>query len=197
MTRYGRLSLLIISLFTVGCGGPTPQYAQGYESPTGYMQPDHSYLYYWMLYHSTMGMYQPQPVYHVYMIPPGYPSDYRPWRANEYARDTSGRFVRRPPAATPARTSGGFSQPAQSQAPSRTSGGFSRPAPIQTPASRTSGEFSPPAVPASTPATRTSGGFDQPKTTPPASSAPRASGGFSRPTPSASPRSSGGFSKKK
>jgi hypothetical protein len=220
-----RIVLAVILATTIGCGGnqPQQQWAQGYESPNGYMQPDHGYFYYWMLYHTSFGMYQPQPVYHVYVIPQGYPSDYRPWRAREYMRDTSGRFVRRPPSAvTPARSTGGFAnQSAPGTFTNGTSDRHSIESPTTSPTDRKSGGFAKPPNDSGVPSfevspdrksggfaksaeatpttTRQSGGFakqaDPSKAASPATTT-RQSGGFAK-TPTPSARSTGGFSKKK
>lgn len=179
--------LAIVAIGVVACR-PQPQYyaerpwGQGYETQQGYMQPDHGWFYYWMLYHTFQN---PQPTYHVYQAPIGYPPAYRPWHGQ------APRVYVTPPSILPpsptTRSSGGFSQSATPAAPpttTRSSGGFSgfsRPATTSPPATRSSGGFSSPRVTTSSPSTTT-----------------RSSGGFSAPSrpssPSPSSRSSGGFS---
>lgn len=150
MRRLSAISLLALLLSSCGSTPQQAQWGQGYESPQGYMEPAHSWWYYWLIYHSTLGFYQPYPTYHVYSVPYGYPRDYRPWRATEYTRTPSGAVVRQAPsAATPAPSAGGFAKPM-----------------IRDPradASRSAGGFSKPAAPRPSPAprapTRSSGGF--------------------------------------
>lgn len=139
-------------------------YSQGYETPQGYMQPDHSALYYWMMY--SLLRQDVTPTYTIYVPPPGYAPTYRPWHPDP---------IRTAPTTTmpaPTRTSGGFSStpakpatPTASPAnpPTRTSGGFSStPAKPSPPPSRTSGGFSSsssPSKPAASSPSRSSGGF--------------------------------------
>jgi hypothetical protein len=169
-------------------------WGQGYETAQGsYMEPDHSWAYYYMM--NRMLWQDARPTYHVYVPPPNHPTYYRPWRT-----DIPNTITYRSPrtAVTPARSSGGFAPSpvgtgGSAQTPARTTGGFSRPAAAPSP--RSTGGFSqPPPAPA-----RSTGGFSTPK---PSSPPPtRSSGGFSKSSsspPKSSPsRSSGGFSKKK
>jgi hypothetical protein len=162
-------ALLLIVLVGSACRTAPAYVATGYETDQGYMQPDHSAAYYWLMYHSTFGFYRPYVSYHVYTPPMGYPSTYRPW----YGRTVTPSY--RYDSRTPARTSGGFSGTApRSYAtpspPARSSGGFSTPRSYSAPAPRS---YATPSTPA-----RSSGGF----------SAPRS---YSSPSPA---RSSGGFS---
>jgi len=163
-------------------------WGQGYETSAGYMQPDHGFMYYWMM--NRLLWQDARPTYHVYYPPAGYPSYYRPWRT-----DIPNTVTYRPPTAvTPARTSGGFSSHPTTPSP-RSTGGFSpssSPSAAPSP-SRSTGGFS--SSPASSP--RSTGGFSGSSKPSSASPSPsRTSGGFSKPSsPSSSPRSSGGFSK--
>lgn len=162
--------LAFVVAVSVGCSAPQQQqWGQGYEAQNGYMQPDHGWFYYWMLYHATVGMYEPRPTYHIYIPPAGYPREYRPWRNVQsysgYPYDRAPKPVKPASGATPARTSGGFSTPAPKPQDNRSTGGFAKPAAAPPPASRTSGGFSspnpPPAPPKAQP--RTSGGFSRSK----------------------------------
>jgi hypothetical protein len=163
-------AIILASALGSACS-PAPVNVQGYETQSGYMQPDHGYFYYWLMYHATVGVYQPRVSYHVYVPPSGYPTTYRPWYSRPSVPSYAPSYTRPYGAQTPARTSGGFSG-----LPS----------------------YSPPAVAprgTQTPA-RTSGGFSSYAPRPSAPAAPRASGGFSAPRPSTSmpSRTSGGFS---
>lgn len=150
------------------------EWGQGYESPKGYMQPDHGAFYYWWM--TRVLLSDMQPSYHVYVVPPGYPVTYRPWTPQYAPTYQTRQPAPQPPTGLTAspRTSGGFS-------------GYSQPA---SPSPRTSGGFSSRPVPAPS-SPRTSGGFSRPSPSP----SPRSSGGFSGSSsrPSSSPRSSGGF----
>lgn len=157
--RKGLALLLTTVLLVTGisCRRPPPQAGQGYESAQGYQQPDHSYLYYWMMY-NVLFMHR-QPTYHVYQAPRGYPPSYRPWQPAPAAYGGTRPTYQTSPSP---RTTGGFS-PTQTPRPStspRTTGGFSTP----TPAPRSSSP-------------RSSGGFSSSPSRP--SSSPRSSGGFS------------------
>lgn len=181
-------------------------WTQGYETPQGYMQPDHGFLYYWMM---TSLLREPQPTYHVYVPPPSYPREYRPWL--HYDRETRAVYTptqwraveeaRRPrpaPAPVSDRTTGGFSAPPSRSTPSaapssRTSGGFSRePSRPAARPDRTTGGFSQPA-----PSSRTSGGFSSRPPDKPSAPPSRTSGGFSKPSRPPADRTTGGFSKPK
>ena len=183
MMKKKLLVLLTVTLAATACSrAPQPQWGQGYDSPQGqYMEPDHSYFYYWMMYHSTLGLYQPQPVYHVYVAPAGYPREYRPWQSREYVRDSGGRFVRKPPPppAPRSQTTGGYSQSKPTAAtPSRSTGGYA-----QAPA---------PPVKASS---QTSGGYTaKPPSTPPPPKSSQATGGYSSKPSQPSSRATGGYS---
>jgi hypothetical protein len=183
--------VLLLSVLIISCSRTARLQAraerpwdQGYETPQGYMQPDHSFFYYWMM---TSTFRQPQPSYHLYVPPPDYPSHYRPWL--DYDRTT--RTVReRPRAAAPAASSY-----TPREAPTRDNGGFApKAAPRRETPTRDNGGFSR-STPAARPApTRDTGGF-APKA-PPRAAPPRAAP--SRPAPSrpAPTRSSGGFAPK-
>lgn len=159
------------------------QWGQGYEAeytglqgaPPVYYQPDHSYLYSWMMYH--MLFQNSAPTYHVYYPPVGYPPTYRPWQPPSPAVVRPTIPIAPPPSF---RTSGGFSEtPSKKPDTLRSGGGFATPV-SKTPDIRSGGGFSPPA--AARPAAPTP--------------SPRSSGGFSPTRPSSSPRSSGGFGKR-
>lgn len=146
-----RLALVVMLLLEAPWG-------QGYESQQGYMQPDHGWFYYWMAYHVLFS--NPQPTYHVYVVPPGLPSTYRPWTPT-YRPTTAAPSVASP------RSSGGFSTRPSPASPSpRSSGGFSTPK--ASPSPRSSGGFS--------------GGSSRPSSAPRSSpsSSPRSSGGFGK-----------------
>ena len=163
------------------------RWTQGYETQAGYMEPDHGFLYYWLL--TRVMQREAAPTYHVYVPPPNYPAHYRPWQDDSAYRP---RYVPPPDTApAPTRRSGGFSATPEpragaADAPTRHDGGFSQPATVTRP-TRESGGFSTTsqkAAPADrTPATRTSGGFSEGKATPALKAAPaaptRSSGGFS------------------
>lgn len=163
------------------------RWTTGYETPQGYMEPDHGVVYYWLL--TRVLARDAAPSYHVYVPPPNYPAHYRPWQDDSAYRP---RYVPPPDTApAPTRRSGGFSTTPDATSPAgptRHDGGFSQPATVTRP-TRESGGFSTTpqkAAPADrTPATRTSGGFSGSKATP----APKAA-------PAAPTRSSGGFSDK-
>lgn len=137
-----------------GCSTPpqAAQWGQGQETPQGYMEPEHSFYYYYFMYHVLWS--NPQPVYHVYIPPPGYDRSYRPWYTD---RDRYYRPRDVPPTSNPVAP---VAQPAK---------------PMQ-PAPRSTGGFSQPPAPKTQAAPRSSGGFAPPK---PAPAAPRSSGGFS------------------
>lgn len=218
--------VVLMAAFIVSCNRRPAQaeraWGQGYEVPIDggrsvYMEPDHSWFYYYML--NRMLWQDTRPSYHVYMPPAGYAETYRPWY-----HDTSRYRLETLPApmatgtSAPTRTSGGFSQPspgtsqtptaqpsrATSQrdpAPTRTTGGFSQPLPA-TSHSHQASESSQATSQTSTAPSRTTGGFSQPtKSTSQSPQAPsRTSGGFSRPLPPPPPpssRTTGGFSKPK
>lgn len=174
-----KLLILAALVFTVACGGSPQQqqWGQGYETPQGYQEPDHGYFYYWMLYHSTFGYYQPHVVYHVYVPPVGYPREYRPWQSREYVRSSDGRFVRtttttttviQKPVAPPVK-------PAAGSTPARSVGGFAAQKPVVKD-NRATGGFAP--KPAAAPSqTRSTGGFSKPAAS--SSSSSRSTGGFS------------------
>lgn len=157
-----RLILIVAVLSVSGaCSRQPPrpvqaEWGQGYETQQGYMQPDHGWLYYWMMYHVFFS--QSQPTYHVYMPPAGMPSTYRPWRPTSAPVPMTARPAT--PNVSP-RTSGGFSAPApvKPSGPPRSSGGFSAPRATPAPAPRTSGGFSSTPRSSSSGSSRTSGGF--------------------------------------
>lgn len=176
---------LVVLLGTAACSPPV-QSTQGYESPQGYQEPDHSWLYTYMLYNLTFGSYQPS--YHVYVVPSGYPSYYRPWYPSPTYRPTYQAPVYTAPPRVDTRTTGGFQNAPKTNtvAPgttTRTSGGFS-PAPTPAASPRQSGGFSAPSTPSAPrstytpPPTRSSGGFSAPSR--PSSPSPRSSGGFGK-----------------
>lgn len=171
MRKLSRALLLLLCVGIVGaaCRQVPPTYGQGYETTQGYQQPDHSYFYYWMMYNVLLS--NPQPTYHVYLPPQGYPVTYRPWQP----------APRQPTYAIPPTTY----RPLAPNSP-RSTGGFS------------SSPTPPPPPPAFT-SPRTSGGFSPPRPASAPPSSPRSSGGFSTPRPPSAPtapRTSGGFSKK-
>ncbi len=142
-------------------------WGQGYETQAGYMQPDHGWVYYWML--SNLLFQSPQPTYHIYQAPIGYPVTYRPWMPRVERTVTAPAPIAAPSGSTTRRT-GGFSSvatpttaPARSATPTRSSGGFTpaaSPPPPSAAPTRSSGGFA--SRPASTP-TRSSGGFSRRK----------------------------------
>jgi hypothetical protein len=94
-------------VLTLNACRSAPAYqATGYETDAGYMQPDHTAFYYWVVYHTTFGYYQPSVTYHVYVPPAGYPATYRPWYR---ASGTAPLQLRRSTASPNTRTGGGFS----------------------------------------------------------------------------------------
>lgn len=170
MKRTMTALVLAMTVVLGGCRHKAPTqdtWGQGYETKTStgqsaYMEPDHSFLYYYVLYHIFFSG-STQPTYHVYVAPAGSPAGYRSWHARPTVPAGPSSVVS--PSA-PSRSSGGFfSTPSGTQV---------RPS-VQTP-SRSTGGFSAPSVPRSysVPApTRSSGGFSSGS-----SSVGRSSGGF-------------------
>lgn len=158
-----KVTVVVAALLLLSACSRQPRQAeapwgQGYETQSGYMQPDHGWFYYWMLYHVLWS--NPQPTYHVYVVPPGMPPTYRPWTPT-YRATTSAAAPRA--TVTSPRTSGGFSAPSPASPSPRNSGGFSRPSASPSPSPRSSGGFSsrPSSSPRSSPSSspRSSGGF--------------------------------------
>lgn len=188
--------LVVFGLLLQACiRAPRYAYAlppgQGYETPAGYMEPDHSWVYYWTM--NQLLLQDRRPSYHVYVPPPSYPATFRPWHDDTPYRPKRVYVPAPEPAPyVPTRTNGGFasppSQPSQrAVAPTRQNGGFTHEERNYTPSapSRTSGGFSTASKPAPAAPSRTNGGFSSPKaSTPPSKQA-------ERPAPS---RTSGGFS---
>ena len=128
MKKFLLGSIIVVLIFILAVlmfRAPSPdrsRWGQGYESDYKgqqvYMQPDHSYLYYWWMYHIFLNN-NVQPTYHVYTPPAGAPSTFRPWMD-----DTPYR-----PKPDYSSSSGGFSTPSTTSSPSidwgSSSGGFS------------------------------------------------------------------------
>lgn len=170
MKKVLLVGAVVLTMLSACSSRPQQPYGQGYEGQDGYYQPDHSWFYYNLAYYSTLGFYAPQPSYHVFVIPAGYPREYRPWQARDYARDSDGRFVRRPPVVVVPRSqsTGGYSQ---SAAPSAATG------------SRSKGGYAPPPPPSVAPSSRTTGGYAS-KAAPPKAPDSRSSGGYRSKSPS-------------
>lgn len=172
-------------------------WGQGYETQVGYMEPDHGYLYYWMMYHVLWS--NPQPTYHIYVPPVGYARTYRPWypppNPTIYQPATYSTPQPLPPSSF--KTGGSFEE--QRKQPSQQPGGFKSGGTFTPPQSQPSGFKSGGGFRASHPNDRggfkTGGDFHPP---PPRQSDFKSGGSFSAPSrpsppPTSLPSSSGGF----
>lgn len=165
----------VLALGGVGCGRKVPQqWTTGYEASAGYYQPDHSWLYYWVMMNIMQSSIQPS--YSVYVPPAGYPPSYRPWMpapkaavaplVNAQPATPGTGALSQKPVTGAFRASSGFTPSAKTPAPSsggsyRSSSGFTRSSPSSGSSYRGSSSFSSSSSrsSASSGSFRSSGGF--------------------------------------
>jgi hypothetical protein len=144
------IAVLLLSLLLVGfsaCGRRVPdQWTQQNNQGGQVYQPDHSWLYYYMMY--SLLDRQVQPTYHVYNPPPVYRAPvYTPRPVQPQTSSPSRSWFSsspRPSTASPYRSGGGFSaRPSKPSSGSyRSGGGFSAPRSSGGSSFRSSGGFS-------------------------------------------------------